>query len=158
AVERDRLFQRLAPGAVGDEDVSGGAAQVGRADLLELVLAVEVPEQQIDLLAAEHDELLVHLDADAAVVLVRADAPDVARHHSRVAHREGTAPADLLLTPRAPSAARGSARTPRTERLRLTCRSCSVFSSTRGWADPTPPAETAGPPGLTFNAARTFSA
>src|SRR5262249_45635025 len=132
ALEGDRLLQRLAARPVGDEDVASGSAKVRRADLLELVLSVEVPEKQVHLLVSHDDELFLYLDPHAAVAPVREHARDVSRDQAGLADREGAEHADLLLDHRDPSAARGPAGTTRNDTLRLTCRSCSVFSSTSG--------------------------
>lgn len=68
--------ERRAARPVNHQQVASRAAQVRSPELLHAVLALYVPEQEVDFLPAGFDQLLINLDADRRVIFVRIDALD----------------------------------------------------------------------------------
>ena len=78
--------ERRASRAVDHQQVAGGAAQVGHPQLLEVVVAVDVPQHQGHVDAVDRQRLLVDLDAHRREVLVGEHTADEAGDQAGLAH------------------------------------------------------------------------
>src|ERR671912_1145509 len=85
---------------VRNQQISGRAAEIRRADTLERVLPVDIPEHQSDRVLPDCHRLLVDFYADAGHVFVREDAADETRDEAGLADPGGPEHADLLLNHR----------------------------------------------------------
>jgi hypothetical protein len=100
---RDRILQLSRGGergesrAVDDEQVTGHAGELRRRHFLVIVLSVDVPQHQRDVLSVDVELLLVDFHADRRDVLLRVQTVDVSRHQTRLADGVCAQHADLHL-------------------------------------------------------------
>src|SRR5580700_1061426 len=62
--------------AIRDEQIAGSPLKIGPANFLEIIISIEIPQDQIDLLTVDLNRLFVNLYADGSVVGLRKNALD----------------------------------------------------------------------------------
>src|SRR5580700_3064820 len=95
--QRDRNVERGEPRAVDDEHIAGGAAQIAHAQRRHVILAREVPQNEVDAAIGKLDGFLVDLHAHGGQIGVGENALDIAPHEACLADGEAAEHAYLLL-------------------------------------------------------------
>jgi len=98
-----RLVEGSAAGAVGNQEEAGGAVEGRPTHFLEIVFAVDVPQDQGHFRVAGLHNFFHDLDADGGLVFVGIDTFDVAADETGFADSEGTEHADFFLDHVGPS-------------------------------------------------------
>ena len=96
-IQRQRIVERLAAGAVGDQQIAGHAAEVSHAHFLVNVFAVNIPQNQSHLAAIGLDDFLVDFYADGGVVMLVKNGGDETADQTGLAYRERAQHADFFL-------------------------------------------------------------
>ena len=96
-LDRPRDGEGFCPCAVGNQQVSGGAAHIAHSDRVDFVLTGDVPEDEREGLGADGERLLVDFHAHGGQVGLRKDAFDETPNQGRLADAESPQHAHLLL-------------------------------------------------------------
>src|SRR5690349_7672895 len=135
--QRQRRLERRHARAVSHQHIARRAAHVAHAQRCHVVLAREIPQDQMHRLVAECHRLLVDLHADRGQVGLGEDALDVALYQARLADRKTSQHTNLLLL-YAYAHGSSSMRTA-TETRRLSVRALSELCWSSGSSWPAPP-------------------
>src|SRR5208283_1520526 len=92
-----RFIDSRSARAIRDQEIAGRPLKVRPTDFLEVIIAIKIPEHQIDLGAVDAHYFLIDLHSDSGVVSLRKDAFDEAPHQTCLTDRKRTQHANLFL-------------------------------------------------------------